>query len=172
MNTMHDTVRIEKLTINFGAGKDQAKLEKGAALIQALSGIKPVRVMTKKRIPAWGLRPGLPVGAKLTLRGSSAETMLKRTLTARDFKLPPSTLDNKGNLSFGLKEYLEIEGAQYDPAIGILGLQISVTISKPGSRVKHRAIRTKTIGKRQAVTREEARAFLTQRFKLSFGETS
>ena len=168
---MQQTVRIEKLTLNFGAGKDQARLEKGAALIQSIAGIKPVRVATKKRIPAWGLRPGLPIGAKLTLRGQEASAMLSRTLFARDFKLPASTLDNHGNLSFGIKEYIDIENAAYDPAIGILGLEVSVTLSKPGSRVKHRAIRATSLGKRQAVTRDEAQAFLSKNFKATFGET-
>lgn len=167
---MQSQVRIEKLTLNFGAGKDQAKLEKGAALIQSVSGIKPVKTITAKRIPAWGLRPGLPVGAKLTLRGSSATRMLSRTLAARDFKLPASALDNHGNLSFGITEYIDIEGAVYDPAIGILGLQVSVTLSKPGCRVKLRSIKTGRIGKYQTVHRGEAQEFLASAFKLTLGE--
>lgn len=170
MNTIQSHIRIEKLTLNFGAGKDQSRLEKGAALIQLVSGIKPVRTITTKRIPAWGLRPGLPVGAKVTLRGSQAATMLSRTLAARDFKLPPTSLDDHGNLSFGVTEYIDIEGASYDPAIGILGLQVSVTLSKPGSRVKHRSIKSGKIGKRQAVHRSEAQAYLLANFKLTLGE--
>lgn len=171
MNTMQETVRIEKLTLNFGAGKDQNRLEKGAALIQSIAGIKPVRTITKKRIPQWGLRPGLPVGAKLTLRKKPAQDMLKRLLHAKDFKLKPTSIDQEGNISFGLPEYIDIEGAKYDPAIGIMGLEASVTLSKPGYRVKTRKIREASIGKRQTVSKEEAMNFLTKSFNVSFGDT-
>lgn len=171
-NPMQSAVRIEKLTINFGAGKDQNRLEKGCALIQSLTGIKPVRTITQKRIPAWGLRPGLPVGAKLTLRGEEAKTMLKRLLNAKDFKLKPTSIDQGGNIAFGLTEYIDIEGAKYDPAIGVLGLEASVTLAKPGTRVKRRAIRTAALGKRQTITKQEAMEFMTKTFKVSFGDNA
>ena len=67
MNPMQ-VPRIEKITLNVGAGKDQARLEKGVALLKMITGIDPVKTVTAKRIPGWGLRPGLPIGCKLTLR--------------------------------------------------------------------------------------------------------
>lgn len=170
MNKMQSTVRIEKVTLNFGAGKDQNKLEKGCSLIEQLTGIKPVRTITQKRIPSWGLRPGLPVGAKITLRGEEASKMVKRILHAKDFKLKPSSVDDAGNVAFGLPEYIDIEGAKYDPAIGIIGLEACVTLSKPGARVKHRTVRDTRLGKRQRVSKEEAMEFMKKTFKVSFGE--
>ena len=110
-NVMRRVV-IDKLTLNFGAGKDQKQLEKGIALIKQLTGIEPVKTITNKRIPSWGLRPGLPVGAKLTLRGEPAVEMCRRLLSARDFKLKPSNIDENGNVSFGLKEYIDVPGAK------------------------------------------------------------
>ena len=65
MNPMKK-VRIEKITLNIGSGKDTSKLDKGILLIKTITGIAPVKTITKKRIPSWGLRPGLPIGAKLT----------------------------------------------------------------------------------------------------------
>ena len=171
MNIMQSTVRIEKVTLNFGAGKDQNRLEKGAALIESIAGIKPVRTVTQKRIPSWGLRPGLPVGAKLTLRGAAATTMAKRILHAKDFKLKPSSIDGGGNISFGLPEYIDIEGAKYDPAIGIMGLEACITLSKPGYRVKRRALLTSHVGKRQTVSKQEAMTFMTKTFNVNFGDT-
>ena len=67
MNKMQE-VRIEKVTLNIGAGRDQARLEKGITLIKSITGIPPVKTITNKRFMGWGLRPGLPVGCKVTLR--------------------------------------------------------------------------------------------------------
>ena len=170
MNKMQSAVRIEKVTVNFGAGKDQNKLEKGCSLLEQITGIKPVRTITQKRIPSWGLRPGLPVGAKVTMRGAEATTMVRRLLHAKDFKLKQSCVDDAGNVAFGVPEYIDIEAAKYDPAIGILGLEACVTLSKPGARVKHRAIRDTHLGKRQKVTKEEAMEFMKKTFKVSFGD--
>ena len=67
-------IKIEKVTLNVGAGKEQSKLEKGIVLLKNITGINPVKTFTNKRIPTWGLRPGLPIGCKLTLR----KKMLKK----------------------------------------------------------------------------------------------
>jgi ribosomal protein L5 len=61
MNRMQQ-VRLEKITLNIGAGKDQKKLELGLKLLKKITEIDPVRTVTNKRIPTWGLRPGLPIG--------------------------------------------------------------------------------------------------------------
>ena len=77
MNKMRE-IRIEKLTLNFGAGKDQSRLDKGMKLIKTLAGRQPVKTLSKERIAAWGLRKNLPIGCKLTLRGEEAGVLLKR----------------------------------------------------------------------------------------------
>ena len=76
MNPMK-TIKLEKVTLNIGAGKDQAKLEKGMLLLKNITNISPVKTFTKKRIPDWGIRPGLPIGCKLTLRKKKALDLLK-----------------------------------------------------------------------------------------------
>ena len=76
-------LRIEKITLNIGAGTDQKLLEKGMKLIKNLTGISPIKTKTLKRIPAWGLRPNLPIGCKLTLRGEKAIEILKRLIVAK-----------------------------------------------------------------------------------------
>lgn len=164
------TIKIDKLTLNFGAGKDQKALEKGAALLKQLTGIEPVKTITVKRIPSWGLRPGLPVGAKITLRGQAAEDMCRRLLTARDFKLRQSNIDTMGNVSFGLKEYLDIPGAKYDPAIGMIGLECSLTLKRAGYRVRDRKLRKGHISLKHRVSQEDATAFMKERFKAIVGD--
>lgn len=169
MNIMRQP-RIEKVTLNIGAGKDVQKLEKGVALLKAITGIEPVKTVTQKRIPNWGLRPGLPIGCKLTLRKKPAEELLKRLLHAKEFRLKPRQFDDCGNISFGIPEYIDIPGVNYDPAIGIMGLEVCVTLERPGYRIRRRRLRQRKIPRRHLVTREEAMEYMKQRFNVTVGE--
>src|SRR3989304_5419854 len=117
MNSMKQ-IRIEKLTLNIGAGKDEARLKKGLRLIKYISGRDPVTTYTIKRIPSWGLRPGLPIGCKITIRGKKAEELLPRLFKAKDDKIKITQIDEGGNVSFGIPEYIDIPGVKYDPEIG------------------------------------------------------
>ena len=86
MNPMKE-IRIEKITLNIGVGQAGEKLEKAAKLLQNLADAKVVQTKSKKRIPGWGLRIGLPIGCKVTLRGKKAEEMLSRLLVAIDKRI-------------------------------------------------------------------------------------
>jgi large subunit ribosomal protein L5 len=169
MNLMQ-SVRIEKLTLNIGAGKDVSRLDKGLMLIKAIAGIDPIKTVTKKRIPNWGLRPGLPIGAKLTLRKSKAVELLKRLLQAKDNALKSTHFDNSGNISFGIHEYIDIPGVAYNPQIGIIGLQVCITLEKPGFRIKYRRLRPKKISKKHTVTKIEALDFMKKEFNVKIVE--
>ena len=169
MNVMRNP-RIEKLTLNIGAGKDVQKLEKGLTLIKAITGIEPIKTITQKRIPNWGLRPGLPIGCKLTLRKAKATEMLKRLLAAKENKLKPSQFDASGNISFGIQEYIDIPGVAYDPKIGIMGLEVCVTLERPGYRIKRRRLKQRKIPKKHLLTREESISFMQNNFNIKVGE--
>lgn len=169
MNPMRQ-IRIEKLTLNVGAGKDQSILDKAEKLIENLTGTKPVKTKTQKRIPAWGLRPGLPIGCKLTIRHKQAEELIPRLLAAKGNKLRPENFDEAGNISFGIPEYIDIEGAKYDPTIGIIGLQVCITLERPGYRVKRRRLMPAKAGKKHRVNPADAKAFMAERFKTRFEE--
>jgi large subunit ribosomal protein L5 len=157
-------LKVSKITLNFGAGKDQQLLEKGIRLLEKISGKPPVQVKTNKRIPGWGLRPGLPVGAKITIRGKEAEDIIRKTLTAKENRLTQRNFDNNGNVAFGVPEYIEISGMKYDPDIGMLGFEISITIERPGYRVKSRRLRMGKISKNHRVTKEDSIEFMKQKF--------
>jgi large subunit ribosomal protein L5 len=165
-------VRVEKLTLNIGAGKDAQLLNKGVKLLEAITGIPPVKTITQKRIPGWGLRPGLPIGCKVTLRGEEAEKLIPRVLASKEHLLAERNYDNNGNVSFGIPEYIDIEGAKYDPEIGIIGLQACITLTRAGYRVKRRRLRQATVGKNQVITKAEAMAFMNDRFNVKVGEHS
>lgn len=162
-------IRIEKLTLNIGAGKDQTKLEKSISLLKNITGLMPVKTFSSKRIPEWGLRPGLPIGCKLTLRKNKAKEILKKLLDAKDFKLKPSQFDNNGNLSFGIHEYIDIPGVKYDPKIGIIGLEVCVTLERPGFRIKRRKLKKK-ISKKHSIRKEEAIEFMKKDYNLKVGD--
>ena len=169
MNIMRQ-ISIEKVTLNIGAGKDQTKLEKGMKLINSIADHTPVKTFTKKRIQEWGLRPGLPIGCKLTLRKKKALDLLKRLLEAKDNTLQVSNLDNEGNISFGINEYIDIPGVKYDPDIGIMGLQVCITLKRNGFRIKRRILKRHVIPKKHRIKKEEAIDFMKNTFNLKVGE--
>ena len=99
-------VKIEKVVLSIGATGDN--LEKGVKLLQFLTGKKPARMISRKRIPTWNVRPNLVVGAVVTIR-KKPEEILKRVLAAIENQIRKKQL-SENNFSFGLKDYLEIPG--------------------------------------------------------------
>lgn len=168
MNAMRD-IRIEKITLNIGAGKDQKKLDNGMKLLKTVSGANPVKTFTNKRIPSWGLRPGLPIGCKVTLRKVQAKEILKRLIEAKDKILTETQFDESGNMAFGVHEYIDIPGVKYDPEMGIMGLEVCVTLERPGFRIKRRSRLNKAIPKRHAITKQEAIEFMKKEFGANVG---
>ena len=163
-------IRIEKLTLNFGAGADQRKLAKGEQLIEMIAGKAPVRTRAKKRVPTWGTRPGLPIGAKLTLRGEEAQALAKRLIEAKEFMLSLRNFDENGNISFGIHEYVDIPGVKYNPELGIIGLEASITLTRPGFRVKSRKVMKRHVPHRHRIERQDAISFLKEAFNVKIKE--
>ncbi|MEM0230963.1 MAG: 50S ribosomal protein L5 [Candidatus Woesearchaeota archaeon] len=162
-NAMREII-IEKVTLNIGVGKNPEKMDKAVKLLSVITGKTPIKTVTNKRLPAWGLRPGLPIGCKVTLRKEDAESILKRLLDAVDGKLKSSQFDNEGNISFGIHEYISIPGTKYDPEIGLMGLQACITLERRGFRIKRRKIKQKKISKHHKITKEEAIAFMKEKY--------
>lgn len=152
-------IKVEKITLNIGAGKDENMLKKGLILLQKFSSVKPVKTQTKKRIPAWSLRPGLSIGCKVTIR-DGAEKLLKKLLESKRNKLSSKCFDSQGNFSFGIAEYVDIPGFEYDPDLKMMGLEIAVTLRRPGFRVNKRKVNPSLIGKNHKISKEEAIDFV------------
>ncbi len=153
-------IKLDKVTLNIGTGAPGDKLEKSVKLLTKLSASKPVITKTKKRIPTWGLRPGLEIGCKVTLRGDKAEELVKRLFAAIDHKLQKSKFDSSGNLSFGIVEYLNVPKVEYDSSIGIIGFDVAITLKRGGYRVKQRMIRPAPVSKKHVISKEEAITFI------------
>ena len=169
MNKMEE-IRIEKITLNIGAGKEQPKIEKGIALLKSITNAKPVKTFATKRIPEWGIRPGLPVGCKVTLRKENAYHLLVRLLKSKDNILKRKQFDNNGNIAFGIPEYIDIPDVKYDPKIGVMGLEICISLEKPGFRIKRRAFKKSSIGHKHKITKEDSIKFMEQKFQLKIQE--
>ena len=163
-------VKLEKVTLNIGTGKDQAKLERAMMLIKHITGVDPVKTITNKRIAAWGLRPGLPIGCKLTLRGKNAKELLARLLESKENTLKGSWFDERGNISFGITEYIDIPGVKYDTKIGMMGFQVCITLTKPGYRIKYRKIMKRKIPHKHLITKDQAKEYMKEEFGVKIEE--
>lgn len=163
MNKMEE-IRIEKLTLNIGVGAPGEKLDKAIQLLTHISGSKPVETTTKKRIPNWSLRPKLKIACKVTLRKKKAYALLAKLLKSRGNNLKLSNFDETGNLSFGIPEYIDIPGLDYKPEIGMYGLDVAVTLSRPGFRIKERSRFRKKLPTKVKIRKEEAVDFIKKEF--------
>ena len=154
---------IEKVTLNIGTGEPGVKLDNAMLLLKNITGTKPIQTLSKKRIPTWKIRPGLPIGCKVTIRNIEAEKLLKRLLVAKNQTLKKKSF-NQGGVSFGIAEYIEIPKVEYDPKIGIIGLDVAVTLKRKGFRIKHRRIKKKKITEKNLISKEETIQFMTSKF--------
>ncbi len=160
-------IRIEKVTLNIGVGQAGDKLEKAVKLLESITHGKAVRTITMERIPTWGIRPKLPIGTKITLRKNKAGELLARLFKAIGNSIPASKFDSTGNFAFGIKEYIDIHGVDYNPEIGIIGLDVAVTLTRPGYRVKLRRAKQARIPSRHRITKEDAIKFVKDKFNIN-----
>ncbi|MDD5339875.1 MAG: 50S ribosomal protein L5 [Candidatus ainarchaeum sp.] len=165
MSSMRD-ILIEKVTVNIGVGAPGERLDHAKGLLSRLAGNrKPVETVAKRREPVFKLRKGMAIGTKVTLRGGDAKSFLEKAFAARRKMIKESNFDKQGNFAFGVPEYIDFPGAKYDPAIGMFGFDVCVSLVRPGRRVSLRRLRPATIGKGHRISREEAMEFV----KSSFG---
>ena len=159
-------IRVEKITLNIGVGKEPKNMDKALKLLKHITSVPPVKTFTQKRIPGWGLRPGLPIGCKLTLRGKLALDLIPKLLHAKDDKLAPSAFDDRGNVAFGIHEYIDIADIKYEPEIGVMGLQVCITLERPGFRIKRRKIGKCKVPHAHQITKEDAMKHMKDHYKL------
>lgn len=152
--------KIEKLVVNIGVGKSGEPLEKASKVLRDLTGQTPCKRKAKKTIRDFGIRKGEPISCIVTLRKQRAIEFLKKVLSVVDNKLSKNCFDKYGNFSFGIKEHIEIPGVKYDPEIGIFGMDVCVSISRPGYRIQKRQKAKAKMGSKHTLTREEAMLFV------------
>lgn len=158
--------RIEKIIVNMSVGKSGDPLEKASTVLQQLTDQKPCKRKAKKTIRDFGIRKGEPIACMVTLRGTKAKEFIKRALQAIENRVPKTCFDQYGNFSFGIKEHIDIPGTKYAPELGIHGMDVSVTLSRPGQRIKRRHRAKSRVGIKHRLTPMEAVAFVQDEFGI------
>lgn len=159
---------IEKITVNVCVGNDKPGMIKAEKLLTKLTNKTPVKCSAKKRLNTWQIRPGLPIGYKVTLRGNDANEVLKWVLKSKNGIISEKALDTYGNFSIGVHEYLDLIGMKYDADIGIIGFEVMTTFKRAGYRVKNRFVGKSKVPNRHKVTPEEVKEFMKQEFEVKF----
>ncbi len=154
--------RIEKVVVNINVGKSGEPLEKASTVLQELTDQMPVKKKAKKTIRDFGIRQGEPIACVVTLRKQKAIDFLKKVLPVVENKISRSAFDKQGNFAFGLKEHIEIAGVKYDPDVGIFGMDICVSMCRPGYRVKNRRKGKAPLGSKHVLSPDESVVFIKQ----------
>jgi large subunit ribosomal protein L5 len=159
-------VRIQKVVVNLGVGESGERLLKAEDLLEELTGQTPARTTASKASAGFGIRRGQEIGVKVTLRGDDAEEFLEEALYTKGHQLPGWSFDDNGNVSFGVPDHTDFEKMNYDPNVGIFGIDVTVVLERPGSRVKHRRIRPASVGEDHRVTWEDAMDLMEDEFDV------
>ena len=135
-SSIMETPRIEKITLNMGVGEAKTNAKALDSALDELSIIAGQRAQlrrARKSIAGFKLRAGMPIGAKVTLRGARMYEFLDRLVSIalpriRDFRgLPPTSFDGRGNYSLGIREQIIFPEINYDDVETIRGLDVTIT---------------------------------------------
>jgi large subunit ribosomal protein L5 len=163
-------LKIEKVVVNIGVGEAGDKLRKAERVLEMITHSKPVRTISKTTNKDLGIRKLMAIGCKVTLRKDSAKKFLEQVFWVRDNKIAYYSFDRTGNFSFGIPDYTEMKGMKYDPEIGIFGMDVSVSLTRPGIRVSKRRRMKKKIPQSHRVTESEAKEFIKREFNVEVVE--
>ena len=162
-------IKIGKVTVNIGIGQVGDDVEKAKNLLEKITGKEAVTTESKEASKNFGLRSGLNIGARVTLRGEDAEEFLEKVLPAAD-GISKDSFDGNGNFGFGISEYIDVPGVEYDSDIGMMGFELAVNVERPGYRVKRRDHKPTEIGDEHKVSDEEAIEFIEDNFDVEVSE--
>ena len=135
--------KITKISVNMGVGEavaDKKAMDGALSDLTALTGQKPVVTKSRKAIAAFKLRQGVPVGARVTLRGARMYEFLDRLINVampriRDFRgVSARSFDGRGNYTFGVKEQIIFPEIAYDQIDAIRGMDITITTTARDDR--------------------------------------
>jgi large subunit ribosomal protein L5 len=134
--TVMDVPRIEKITLNMGVGEAKTNaraLDKALDELTLIAGQRAQITRAKKSIAGFKIREGMPIGAKVTLRGARMWEFLDRLVSIalpriRDFRgLAPESFDGRGNYSLGVREQIIFPEIEYDDVETVRGLDVTIT---------------------------------------------
>jgi len=127
--------RLKKVVVNMGLGssiKDSKIMDEAVKELAIISGQKPIITRAKKSISNFGVRKGMPVGCKVTLRNERMYDFLDKFINVaiariRDFRgVPSDSFDGRGNYTIGIKEQLIFPEIDFDQAANTLGMNVTI----------------------------------------------
>ena len=157
-------ISLQKVVLNMGVGKSGEAIEVAKKALDQISGKKSCAREARATQRDWAVRKGEPIGVAVTIRGNKARELLKRLFDAKGNQINEKSFDDFGNYSFGIKEHIDIPGIKYDPQIGILGLGVSVSLTRPGYNIRVRSKHKAKIGKSHTISKKEAQDYLIKEF--------
>ncbi|WP_338739250.1 50S ribosomal protein L5 [Haloplanus salilacus] len=160
--------RIEKVVVHMGVGEGGRELADAEDILEDVTGQQSVRTSARRTVQEFNIREGDPIGAKVTLRGDEAEEFLRTALPLVD--LSASQFDETGNVSFGIEEHTAFPSQEYDPNIGIYGLDVTVNLVRPGYRVAKRDKMSRSIPSGHRLDAADAVAFVEDTFDVEVTE--
>ncbi|HET6642178.1 MAG TPA: 50S ribosomal protein L5 [Gaiellaceae bacterium] len=149
--TVMQVPRVEKITLNMGVGEAKTEPKALDSAIEELTTIAGQRAQVRrarKSIAGFKIREGMPIGARVTLRGDRMYEFLDRLVSIalpriRDFRgLNPQSFDGRGNYSIGIREQIIFPEINYDDIAGIRGLDVAITTSAPNDEQAYALLRS------------------------------
>jgi len=138
LSSIMQVPRIEKITLNMGVGEaktDAKQLDAAMDELTIIAGQRPQVRKARKSVAQFKIREGMPIGAKVTLRGARMYDFLDRLVSIalpriRDFRgLNPRSFDGRGNYSLGVREQIIFPEIDYDAIQQVRGLDVTITTS-------------------------------------------
>jgi len=140
LSSLMEVPRVQKITLNMGVGEAKTEAKALDSAIEELTTIAGQRAhvrKARKSIASFKVREGMPVGARVTLRGARMWDFLDRLVSIalpriRDFRgLNPGSFDGRGNFSVGIREQIIFPEIDYDSIASIRGLDVTITTTAP-----------------------------------------
>ncbi|NLV10112.1 MULTISPECIES: 50S ribosomal protein L5 [Halomicrobium] len=160
--------RVEKVVVHMGVGQGGRELQEGEEILAEIAGQQPVRTVAQKTVGEFEIRQGDPIGAKVTLRSDDAQEFLETALPLTELSV--SQFDDTGNFSFGVAEHTDFPSQEYDPQIGIYGLDVTVNLVRPGYRVAKRDKASRSIPSSHRLDADDAAAYVESTFDVEVSE--
>ena len=165
-NNKMKEILVDKVVVNMGVGEAGEELKKAVAIMEKITDSKAKQTKCRVKAPTWNVRPGLEIGCMVTLRKEKALDFLKKALQAKNNEIKERSFDKRGNFGFGIKEYIDLPGAKYDPKLGIKGFDVLVALKRRGYPVNRKKIKSK-IGLKHVISKEDAIKFITEKFGVA-----
>lgn len=157
-------IYLDKVVLNMGVGRSGPAIEAAKKALDQITAKQSCARNAREAQRDFGVRKGEPIGVAVTVRREEASTLLERLLRAKGNVLRARSFDEFGNFSFGIAEHIDIPSVKYDPEVGILGMDVSVSLQRPGYSVRTRSRHKARVGGSHRISSDEAREFVVNKF--------